>query len=100
MKNQMEQAKEYRKKYANTDILPYKYPMLWIKDKCDGSIHLYGTDTHDSLYIDENGNIAYYNLQNGDGSGEGGSYEFVNFDEDGMTYGEILHLYREENIVE
>jgi hypothetical protein len=92
-------AKELRKQYANTNVLPYKFPMLWIRDKCDGSIHLYGTDSHDSLYIGKNGNIAYYNLQNGDGTGDGGTYEFVNFDEDGMMYNQILHLYTDENEV-
>ena len=43
---------------------------LIVKDKTTGDCHVYGTDTHDSLYINNAGNICYYNLENGEGSGE------------------------------
>lgn len=40
---------------------------LFIRDKYSGSIHRIGDDPHDSLYVDEDGTVHYYNLQNGDG---------------------------------
>ncbi len=35
---------------------------LWVKDNTNGYIHEYGTNPHDSLYL-ENGAIHYENLQ-------------------------------------
>jgi len=52
------------------------FPIIKVKDNHTGYEHIVGTDSHDML-IAENGKITYYNLQNGDGSGEGGSYEFL-----------------------
>lgn len=48
-----------------------------ILDLQTGSIHEYGTNGHDSLYVSRDGRyLTYYNLQNGDGSGVG-DYRFV-----------------------
>lgn len=48
-----------------------------ILDLQTGSIHEYGTNPHDSLYVSNDGRfLTYYNLQNGDGSGVG-DYRFV-----------------------
>ena len=66
-----------RLEHSNTKVMPFKFPMLWIRDKADGSEHLYGTNTHDSLWIDEKGALQYMNRQNNDGTGIGGGYEFV-----------------------
>lgn len=57
---------------------------LYIRDKETGRVHRVGDDSHDQLWVHE-GVVRYYNLQNGDGSGEGGGYEFV----DSGIYGEI-----------
>lgn len=43
--------------------------MLYIKDLRTGKVRLYGTNSHDSLHISEDGTcLSYENLQNGDGS--------------------------------
>ena len=48
-----------------------------IKDMQTGEMHEYGTNPHDSLVVTKDGRaLAYYNLQNGDGSWFGG-YRFV-----------------------
>ena len=36
--------------------LPYRLPILQIRDKTDGRVHTYGTDSHDSLLVDDEGN--------------------------------------------
>ena len=65
---------------------------MWIKDLETGVIHEYGTNCHDSLVISEDGKyLSYYNLQNGDGSGEGGGYVFVT--ENGTTPEEDRSCY-------
>lgn len=56
-----------------------------ILDTQTGTIHEYGTDGHDSLYVSQDGRyLTYYNLQNGDGSGVG-DYRFV-CDDDKVPY--------------
>lgn len=40
---------------------------LFIKDRYSGRIHRIGEDRHDSMYVDNEGTVHYYNLQNGDG---------------------------------
>lgn len=40
---------------------------LFIKDNYSGNIHRIGDNCHDSLYVDSEGTVHYYNLQNGDG---------------------------------
>ena len=52
---------------------------LFVKDKLLGGVHEVGTNRHDSLILND-GFIQYYNLQNGEGSGDCGDYEFVNED--------------------
>lgn len=43
--------------------------MLYIKDLRTGKVRLYGTNSHDSLRISEDGTcLSYENLQNGEGS--------------------------------
>ena len=53
---------------------------LYIKDLQYGTVHEYGTDSHDSLILRKDGAVEYYNLQTGDGSGEHGSYRFCKAD--------------------
>lgn len=43
---------------------------IFVKDRYTGRIHRVGDDPHDSLYVDEKGNVHYYNLQNGEGCGK------------------------------
>lgn len=85
-----------RKMYANTSIRPNIYPILWIRDKQSGRVHLYGTNEHDSLIINSNGSLDYYNLQNGDGTGKHGGYEFLDFGDE-MGYDQVLHLNSKSN---
>ena len=47
---------------------------LWVKDKSSGNIHQVGTDVHDSLDLMD-GEVHYYNLQNGCGTLD--EYEWV-----------------------
>lgn len=50
---------------------------VWDKDyEC---MHTCGENSHDSAWFDENNNFRYHNLQNGDGSGEGGAYELMEY---------------------
>ena len=60
--------------FARHDMM---IPLIKIKDKTCGNIRIVGTSSHDELSIDENGHIQYYNLQNGEGTGEHGDYLFV-----------------------
>lgn len=57
---------------SNTDI--------YVRDKQSGRIHRIGDDRHDNLCINNQGELEYMNLQNGDGCRIGhdmGGYEFV-----------------------
>ena len=74
--------------------IPHRFPVLHIRDKIFGNIHTYGTDSNDSLMLDENGNVMYYNLQNGEGTGECGGYEFVYTPDEG-GYNGIKEVYSE-----
>ena len=57
---------------------------IYIKDKETGVVREYGSDQHDSLIVTGDGKyIEYYNLHNGEGGGDGGSYIFC--DKDGKT---------------
>ena len=62
---------------------------IYIRDKQTGLMHRVGDDIHDMLTINDEGQLCYRNLQNGDGcrTGEsGGGYEFVpNEDEHGYN---------------
>ena len=65
---------------------------MYIKDLTNGNIRKYGSDPHDSLNISPDGKyLTYYNLHNGDGSGDGGNYVFC--DEDGLTPEEAADKY-------
>lgn len=48
-------------------------------DKSIMKMHKVGDDIHDSYWIDENDHFQYRNLQNGEGSGEDGDYELMEF---------------------
>ena len=63
-----------------------KAVLIYVKDKETGYIHIVGTDQHDRLYLDDDGNIQYMNLQNG-GTTEG-DYEFV-LDEQGHNQNQL-----------
>lgn len=49
--------------------------LIYVKDKETGYIHIVGTDQHDRLYLDDDGHIQYFNLQNGCGTPD--EYDFV-----------------------
>ena len=48
-------------------------------DKCLKYMHICGENGHDDCFYDENNNFHYYNLQNGDGSGEKGNYILMQY---------------------
>lgn len=56
---------------------------FWVRDKLTGRVHKVGDEQHDSIWVDDEGELHYMNLQNGDGcSGkshlkDGDGYEFV-----------------------
>ncbi len=50
-----------------------------VYDKHTGFMHVCGTDSHDEIYFEPSGQASYYNLQNGEGSGEGGAYELMQY---------------------
>ena len=54
-----------------------------------------GTDAHDRLYLDENGNIQYSNLQNGGGTPD--DYSFV-LDEDGHNQNNLPFTQKEQEL--
>ena len=65
---------------------------IYVRDKWSGGIHRVGDDQHDQLTIWNDGQLHYYNLQNGDGCSTGDTprdqsgYEFVpNVDEYGYN---------------
>ncbi|MEK3890219.1 YopX family protein [Bacillus sp. FSL K6-3431] len=47
-------------------------------DRCHKSMHIVGTDSHDNLSCFD-GVVQYYNLQNGEGSGEHGDYTLMQY---------------------
>lgn len=40
---------------------------IYVKDRISGLIHKVGSDKHDSMWVDENGTVHYFNLKSGDG---------------------------------
>lgn len=74
--------------------IPYRFPILQVRDKIFGDVHTYGSDSHDALMLDENGNVMYYNLQNGEGTGTHGGYEFIYTPDEG-GYDGIQEAYSE-----
>lgn len=78
-----------------------RFPVIKVKDKSSGHIHIVGSDSHDVLYIPPNSrDIHYYNMQNSDGTFDG--YEFVTkkiYDEtriEFITFDELLEIYKSE----
>lgn len=67
--------------------------LIYVRDKQTGYIHIVGTDQHDRLYLDDNGNIQYMNLQNGGTTEEG--YEFV-LDEQGHNQNNLTYTEEEQ----
>ena len=62
---------------------------LFIRDKTTGAVHRVGDNNHDCLHV-EDGVVRYYNLQNGEGSGPNGDYEFVDSDLYGRVSEEVF----------
>lgn len=56
------------------------FPIIKVKDNDTGHEHIVGTNSHDTLLIND-GKITYYNLQNGEGS-EYGTYSFLGVEDD------------------
>lgn len=52
-----------------------KMPAIYVRDYCTKCIHMVGTNEHDRLYLDDDGHIQYFNLQNGCGTPD--EYDFV-----------------------
>lgn len=55
---------------------PIKF-RVWDKDYKE--MHVCGENVHDSMSFNEDGTAYYYNLQNGEGSGEHGSYILMQY---------------------
>lgn len=70
-------------------------PALYVKDNTSDIIHMVGTDSHDRLYLDENGNIQYSNLQSGGGTPD--DYSFV-LDEDGHNQSNLPFTKNEQEL--
>lgn len=72
------------------ELLSMIFPYIKVQDnglKSSKPIHRVGRDYHDSLYINENGLINYYNLQNGEGTM--GDYEFVGYTDEYSPFKQI-----------
>lgn len=82
---------EYVIRHQDPEALPDKFPLLWLYDKETGEEHLYGTDIHDSLCLDMQGQVSYYNYQNGEGTGEDGDYLFIDHS-DSEGEGSVLEI--------
>ena len=70
-----------------------RIPVIKVKDLHSGTVHIVGTDTHDSLILRDN-KLCYYNKQNGSGTGFDvfDEYEFIS-----ETPDELL-MYTEKQI--
>ena len=58
--------------------------MLYIKDKDFNEVRPYGSDKHDSLVVNRDGALQYYNLQNGCGTGSLPNCTFSFVDKNGF----------------
>ena len=70
-----------------------KMPAIYVRDYCTKCIHMVGTNEHDRLYLDDDGNIQYMNLQNGGTTEE--DYEFV-LDEQGHNQNNLTFTKEEQ----
>ncbi|MBV4151647.1 hypothetical protein [Holdemanella biformis] len=66
-----------------------------MKDKQSNIIHMVGTDSHDRLYLDIDGNIQYSNLQNGGGTPD--DYSFV-LDDEGHNQNNLPFTKKEQEL--
>lgn len=74
------------------DIL--RVPVIRVRDKTDGRVHIVGSDSHDQLIIANNGCIYYRNMQNNETTLPGDDYEFVIANpDDGYMYNEACKWY-------
>jgi hypothetical protein len=71
-----------------------KFPVIRVKDKQSGHTHIVGTDAHDSLYISDGRVIGYYNMQNGDGTCGGYSFNGIESEYDDCPQVEFVTLER------
>lgn len=53
------------------------FPIIKVKDSATNREHIVGTNSHDELEVNEGKYITYYNLQNGEGTGDFGAYRFT-----------------------
>ena len=78
------------------------FPLIKVRDKGSGHVHIVGTDSHDDLRIDhDTGHVYYYNLQNGGVSSpdEDCWYEFVGHETESYPpFGRIEFVSLEELI--
>lgn len=70
-------------------------PAIYVKDKQSNIIHMVGTDSHDRLYLDAEGNIQYSNLQNGGGTPD--DYSFV-LDDEGHNQNNLPFTKKEQEL--
>lgn len=80
-----------------------RFPIIRVKDRSLKREHIVGTDVHDQLIINNDQTISYYNLQNGEGTGEHGGYCFVGKEDEYfgvtvefVTFEELRNIYEEE----
>ena len=66
-----------------------RFPIIRVLDKDYKREHIVGTDSHDTLYIGNDGQIHYRNLQNSEGTGKRGSYAFKGVKNKWSLYTEI-----------
>lgn len=83
------------------------FPIIRIRDNDTGNIRIVGTDTHDTLYIDERtGGIQYLNLQNCEGTeviNDHSTYSYVGKTDEWdinpqiefVTFDELLDIYKQ-----
>ena len=58
---------ELHKTIAEMDEERSTFCDIYVKDKYSGRVHRVGDGVHDSIRVDSEGTLHYYNLQNGDG---------------------------------
>ena len=76
-----------------------QFPIIKVRNKSSqGCKHIVGTNSHDLLMLDENGNIKYHNMQCCEGTGEDGAYEFVG--EKDEMYGTTIEFVTLDELVE